>query len=224
MLWAHSHGGNALALLTNLLGADETTRTEFFNAAHIFYQGHHAAHSGFAAWPRVEGILAESNHPIRNLALDIVTFGTPIRYGWDSHGYSKLLHIVHHVPRREDAHHAAAYPPHPGRLLAGTEGDFVQHLGIAGTNFPPLPFAYKTFLADRRLHRLLQRDLQGEWIRTRLKHGTRVPDEGTTLLVDYDDPDRSPHRHLFGHAPYTRSRWLPLHCELVAKEFYKTIA
>jgi hypothetical protein len=220
LLWAHSHGGNALAILTNLLAADELTRTEFFNAARIFHHGNHAPHSGFAAWQRVEQLLADSSHPLRGLALDMVTFGTPIRYGWDTAGYSKLLHIIHHRPHRQDAHHAAAYPPHPGRVLAGTEGDFVQHLGIAGTSFPPLPLAYKTFLANRRLRRILHRDLKWEWIRKRLKHGARVAHEGTTLLIDYDDPDRSPHRHLFGHAPYTRSRWLPLHCDLVAKEFY----
>src|SRR5690349_4515830 len=32
ILWAHSHGGNVFALLTNLLGADETARQEFFHA------------------------------------------------------------------------------------------------------------------------------------------------------------------------------------------------
>jgi hypothetical protein len=223
-LWSHSHGGNALAILTNLLGADELTRAEFFNAARIFHRGHHAPHSGFTAWQRVEQLLAEPNHPLRGLALDIVTFGTPIRYGWDTHGYSKLVHFIHHRPNRKDAHHAAAYPPHPGRLLTGTEGDFVQHLGIAGTSFPPLPLAYKTFLANRRLRRLLHRDLTWEWIRSRLKHGARVAHEGTTLLIDYADPDRSPHRHLFGHAPYTRSRWLTLHCELVTEHFYSNVS
>jgi hypothetical protein len=222
-LWAHSHGGNALAILTNLFGADEPTRAEFFNAARIFHRGNRAPHSGFTAWQRVEQLLAEPNHPLRCLALDIVTFGTPIRYGWDTLGYGNLLHIIHHRPHRKVARHAAPYPPHPGRLLAGTEGDFVQHLGIAGTSFPPLPLAYKTFLANRRLRRILHRDLNWEWIRTRLKHGSRVAHEGTTLLVDYADPDRSPHRHLFGHAPYTRSRWLPLHATLVAEEFYDQV-
>ena len=27
-----------------------------------------------------------------------MTFGTPIRYGWDSGGYARLLHFIHHRP------------------------------------------------------------------------------------------------------------------------------
>jgi hypothetical protein len=96
----------------------------------------------------------------------------------------------------------------------------MQQVGIAGTNFAPLPLAVRTFVADRRLGRLLQRDLPREWLRTRLRRGVRVHDEGQTLLVDYDDPDRLPFRHLLGHGPYTRSRWLALHCELAAEQFY----
>jgi hypothetical protein len=106
-------------------------------------------------------------------------------------------------------------------VLTGVEGDFVQQIGIAGTNFPPLPIAWRTWLANRRLGRLLERNLPRQWLRTRLKQGTRIHHEGTNLLVDYEDPDRSPHRHLFGHAPYTRSRWLALHSELVAQHFYQ---
>jgi hypothetical protein len=221
LLWAHSHGGNALAILTNLLGADDEARQDFFAAARIFHRGGHADYSGFTAWPRVEQLLADPEHPIRKLQLDIVTFGTPIRYGWDTAGYSNLLHIVNHRPHVQDIEHVARYLPNPWRLFIGAEGDYVQNVGIAGTNLPPLPLAWKTFLADRRLGRLLQGDLPRRWRRTRLKNATRVAHEGTTLLVDYDDPDRSPHRHLFGHAPYTRSRWLPLHVTLVAEQLYK---
>ena len=42
-----------------------------------------------------------------------------------------------------------------------------------------------------------------------------LKDAGVTLLVDYADPDRWLFRHIAGHAPYTRSRWLPHHCEVV---------
>ncbi|HEX6960421.1 MAG TPA: hypothetical protein VF175_01030, partial [Lacipirellula sp.] len=169
-----------------------------------------------------EQILADRNHPLRGLALDIVTFGTPLRYGWDAGGYSKLLHIINHRTHRHDADYAAPYPPNPFRLFVGRGGDFIQQVGIAGTNFAPLPLAYKTFLADRRLGRILQSDLTRQWLRTRLKCGPRVAEDGATLLVDYDDPDRLPFRHLLGHAPYTRSRWLALHAMLVAEHFYKS--
>jgi hypothetical protein len=105
-------------------------------------------------------------------------------------------------------------------VLKGVEGDFMQHVGIAGTNFMPIPLAVRTFLADWRLGKLLQRDVTPRWLRSRLKLGVRVPEEGQTLLVEYDDPDRFPLFHFVGHALYTRSRWLPHHCEWIAREFY----
>ncbi|HEX6962012.1 MAG TPA: hypothetical protein VF175_09110, partial [Lacipirellula sp.] len=180
LFWSHSHGGNALAILTNLLAADDQSRSDFFNAARIFYRGNHAPHSSFTAWPRAEQILADRNHPLRGLALDIVTFGTPLRYGWDAGGYSKLLHIINHRTHRRDADYAAPYPPNPFRLFTGRGGDFIQQVGIAGTNLAPLPLAYKTFLADRRLGRILQSDLTRQWLRTRLKCGPRVAEDGAT--------------------------------------------
>ncbi|HMP07855.1 MAG TPA: hypothetical protein PJ982_16010, partial [Lacipirellulaceae bacterium] len=84
---------------------------------------------------------------------------------------------------------------------------------------PPLPLAWRTFRANQRLRNLLAARVPG-WLRSRLQTGSRVADDGVTLLIDYDEPTRMPWRHLFGHALYTRSRWLPLHCELVTSEFY----
>ncbi|RIK74295.1 MAG: hypothetical protein DCC67_16795 [Planctomycetota bacterium] len=222
LLWSHSHGGNVVALATNLLGADDAARSEFFAAAGAFYRGGWTGKPAFPAWQRVEELLARPEHPLRRLQLDVVNFGTPIRYGWDSSGYAKLLHVTNHRPREGDADYLARYPVRCAAVLSGRAGDFVQQLGIAGSNLPPLPLALQTFLANRRLGSLLERQLPPRLLTTRMKAAMRVPEEGVTLLVDYDDPDRLPHRHLLGHAPYTRSRWLPLHCELVAQEFYGT--
>ena len=220
LLLAHSHGGNALAILTNLLGADGPGRKEFFDAARVFHGDTGADDREASAWTRVEQLLADPAHSVRRSRLDIATFGTPVRYGWDAAGYTQLLHIVNHRPGKAGAPHATRYPPHLLRVLLGKEGDFIQQLGIAGSNLPPLPIAWRTFLADRRLGRVLQRQLPPHWIRTRLKHGMRLHDEGMNLLIQYDDPDRSPHRHLFGHGLYTRSRWMAFHCELIAKHIY----
>lgn len=218
-LWAHSHGGNVFALLTNLLGADEAARQEFFHASRSFFRPWIARHPDMPAWDRVEKLLADRDHPLRQLKLDVVTYGTPIRYGWDAGGYHNLLHVIHHRPHPQHHAHRLQYPPWPHHVLAAEHGDYIQQVGVAGTNFPPLPLALRTFLADWRLGKLLQRDLGG-WVRSRLKQGMRVHDEGTTLLVDYDDPHWLPWMHVLGHAPYTRSHWLPLHCELAAEHFY----
>lgn len=219
ILWAHSHGGNVFALLTNLLGADETDRQEFFHASRTFFRPWIATRPDVPAWDRVEQLLADPQHPVRRLKLDVITYGTPIRYGWDAGGYHNLLHVIHHRPHPKHHVHRLPYPPWPHHVLAAEHGDYIQQVGIAGTNLPPLPIALRTFLADWRLGSLLERNLGG-WLRSRLKHGVRVHDEGTTLLVDYDDPHWLPWMHVLGHAPYTRSHWLPLHCELAAEHFY----
>ena len=219
LLWAHSHGGNVFALMTNLLGADEAARQEFFHASRTFFRPSFASGTDVPAWERVERLLDDAQHPLRRLKLDLLTYGTPIRYGWDAGGYHQLLHVVHHRPHARHGEHAVPYPPRPDHVLRAEHGDYIQQVGIAGTNFPPLPIAWRTFLADHRLGNLLQRDLGG-WLRSRLKKGMRVHEEGTTLLIDYDDPHWLPWRHMLGHAPYTRSHWLPLHCELAAEHFY----
>lgn len=219
LLWAHSHGGNALAIMTNLLAAGPQDRQAFFDAARGFFTRDWSSKSDMPAWEEVEDLLRDASHPLYKLQLDMVTLGTPIRYGWDSHGYAKLLHFVNHRPQPEHAEYRTGSPLRPLRLVCATEGDYVQQIGIAGTNIPPLPLAVRTFLADRRLRKVLERDLTWEWLPTKFARGKRVSDEATTLLVDYHDGGLNP-LHLFGHAAYTRRQWLPFQLEQTCQEFY----
>jgi len=154
------------------------------------------------------------------LPLDIVTFGTPVRYGWNANGYAKLLHFIHHRPPPHGAEYATPIPLKLLRARQALDGDYVQQLGIAGTNFPPLPIAVRTLLADYRLE-LLEDDLARESIVARLHHATRVPDEGTTLLVDYGEISPWLVRNIAGHGLYTRRKWLPFHCREIADRFYR---
>jgi hypothetical protein len=218
LLWGHSHGGNVLALLTNLLGADPPTRREFFHATRSFYHRWRSSRVDFPVWQRVEDLLLDAGHPLRRVALDVVTFGTPIRYGWDAGGYANLLHFNEHRSTRPGRDWLAPYPPRPLHVVSARAGDFVQQIGIAGSGFLPNPLAWRTCSANRRLRRLVARHVP-RWLITNLRAAARVADEGTTLLVDYRDPARFP-SHLFGHAMYTRQRWLPLHCGHIATEFY----
>lgn len=221
MLWGHSHGGNLLALLTNLLGADEPAREEFLTASRAFYRRWCFPGVDFEVWPRVYEILGAPEHPLRRLKLDIVTIGTPVRYGWDTGGYDGLLHFINHRPLADGPCYLAPYPPSPRRVLDGAaDGDYVQQIGIAGTNLLPNPLAIRTLAADWRLHDLLQGDLPREFVPARLRRGMRVPDEGTTLLVDYDDPKKSVLGNLAGHGVYTRTWWMPFHAEQSAEFFY----
>jgi len=220
LLWGHSHGGNVFSLLTSLLAAERDARDAFFYAARSFYRPWLGREVDLPVWQQVRELLDLPDHPLRRLKLDIVTFGTPVRYGWDADGYAQLLHFVHHRPPENGAEFLAPWRIHVCRLLAATDGDYVQQIGISGTNFAPVPFAPRTLLADWRLDRFLEQDLPRERLVTRLSHGKRVPDAGTTLLVDYGELPTRVYQHLAGHAHYTRRRWLPFHCDQIVERFY----
>jgi hypothetical protein len=174
-------------------------------------------------WQEVAELLDQADHPVRRLRLDIVTLGTPIRYGWDPGGYHRLLHFVNHRPVAEKEEYLTRSPLHPVRLLRATDGDCVHQIGIAGSNFIFNPLAIRTLLADRRLHRLLQKDGPGGWLLSRMAPGQRVATEGITLLVDYGDTGWNAARHLAGHGGYTRRQWLPLHLKHIARLFAEEI-
>ena len=80
------------------------------------------------------------------------------------------------------------------------------------------------WLADRRLHRLLQSDSIEDDPMERFRAGTIVPDEGTTLLVDYGAPQGGIAQHHAGHAVYTRKQWLLFHAEEVVRRLYQAEA
>jgi len=85
-------------------------------------------------------------HTLRSLRLDVVTLGTPVRYGWDADGYGNLLHFIHHRPDDGLPDDRAPFLPSAEDILQAKQGDCVQQLGIAGTNFTP-----PAWLADTRL-------------------------------------------------------------------------
>ena len=220
LLWGHSHGGNVFAIITNLLGADEATRDRFFDAARIHYQVPIIGSFDVPEWRDVRELLAAAAHPLRSVALDFVTFGTPVRYGWDTGGYARLLHFVHHRPVENAPEYRAPFPPALEDITAARHGDFVQQVGIAGTNVAPHPWMVRTLLADRRLGTVLQSGLRMIDLPTRLQAGVRVPDEGETLLVDYGPIPGNVAQHAAGHAVYTRREWLLFHVEEVARRLY----
>ena len=218
LLWGHSHGGNVFSLLTNLLGEDPQPRQQFFEAASSFYRSWLGG-VDMPAWQKAQEILEDSSHPLRRLKLDIVTFGTPIRYGWNPAGYANLLNFINHRLPPQGIEYQAPVPMRLWPMLTGSDGDYVQQYGIAGSNFPPLPLFVRTLHADLQLDRLLENGLKSESIFKRLSSGARVPNEGTTLLVDYQE--RGFDLRLMGHALYTRRCWLPFHCREVAARFYE---
>ncbi len=220
MLWGHSHAGNVFALATNLLSGDAETIKRFFDAARIYYRWPWLGCIDIPLWRRVRLSLESGRRPLAENPLDMVTFGTPIRYGWDRAGYAKLLHFVHHRPAAGVPDYRAVFPKQLDDVLTAKGGDYVQQLGIAGTNLAPAPIWWRTWLADRRLDRILEPNTSPLNLRERYALGMRVPHEGTTLLVDYGQPEASITEHHAGHAVYTRTKWLAFHAEQAAHELY----
>jgi hypothetical protein len=223
LLWGHSHAGNVFALVTNLLAGDRKAVEQFFEAAAIYYRWPLVGCVDIPVWKRVHALLRHNVLPLRGVALDIATFGTPIRYGWDSSGYGDLLHFVNHRPAEDLPPYLAPFPPKLQNVLRGADRDYVQQLGIAGTNVTPSILAWRARVADMRLQRLLQDEPSSCTASQRFEAGAIVPDEGTTLLVDYGAPSCDIGRPLAGHAVYTRKKWLLFHAEEVARRFYDKV-
>ncbi len=217
LLLGHSHGGNVFALISNILGAEPEARRAFFDAVRPYYGGYRA---NSALLERVEAFWNQEPHPLEDVALDLVTMGTPIRYGWDTGGYAKLLHFIYHRPCSEETTYRAVFPFAVEDVIAAAGGDYVQQIGIAGTNFAPHPLAWRTWRAELALNRLLQPDLRRRDLAARLAMGMRIPREGQTLLVDYGPQGLNFARHIAGHAVYTQREFMMFHAEEIARRFY----
>lgn len=240
LLWGHSHGGNVLALLSQLLGLDSERVAAFFHACRTYYRNPLTSRVDLHVWERVRRLLLGETQPSSSTSasdpgdaaavaslvkpdpgrLDMVTLGTPVRYGWEPRGFGRLLHIVHHRPTPGREPWQAAWPPTLAELQTAAGGDYVQQLGIAGTNTPPSWAQPRLWLAEKRLHRLLQPHLRARDLPARLALGVRVHNAGTTLLVDYGPETRPLYRHLAGHAVYTEQAWMVFHAEEIAQRLY----
>ncbi len=221
-LWGHSHGGNVLALLSWLLASDEEQLQGFLHASRDHHRSWLGSRRDSPPWEQAELTLRDRGHPVRKLQLDMVSFGAPIRHAWAQGGYSKLLHLVHHRPRRGLPPYTSDY----GRGLLSvaffTDRDSVQQVGIAGSDFPPVLIGGRTFVADWRLRRFLEQDIRKGWILSRLRAGKKVADQGKTLLIDYRYYSGGLMPSMRGHWVYTVRSRLPWHAEIIAQEFYGT--
>jgi hypothetical protein len=223
LLWGHSHAGNVFALLTNLLGGEREAVRTFFEAAAPYFRRTWIGRGQRSHWYLAREQLLDGPCALADARLDFVTFGTPIRYGWNPAGFERLLHVVHHRPQPGKPEYLAAFPSTYENLLNATGGDYVQQLGIAGTNVMPPLWTWRTWWADRRLNRLLQPELSLRDVLARMRLGMRVADAGKTLLVDYGAPAGNLLQHHAGHAVYTERRWLAFHAEQTVNQIYKDV-
>jgi hypothetical protein len=207
LVLAHGHAGQILALLSNLLvSGTSSVRKTMAGILASHKQRHPTQHATDFA---VLEATIEAGSILHGAALDVVTFGTPVRYGWETSTIGKLLHVVNHRPLRSDGKRWLAkmeLPQITVELPYAMGGDYIQQLAVAGSD--AVPGSAEAKGVNKSLWELLE-PYEGfeKWLECGRK-GVRCANDGLCLLVDYKDadttPDPTPSRHLFGHAVYTR--------------------
>ncbi len=200
LLMGHSHAGQLFALLTLCL---EALPSE-----------HPMLRVAFDEKERAE--LRDALKIIAPVWLDIVTFGTPLRYPWGiKHKRVRILHIVNHRGETPFATDLKG-------IFNTVSGDYIHRFGVMGSDL------LATHREDREKNRQLD-PLLGmgiaprDWLRE-MRIGRRVSSYGTTLLVDYGDSGRlipNSATTALGHAIYTRFSVMLYNVQLIVEQFYK---
>ena len=199
LVQAHGQAGLIMALLSNLLapGKSAVRGAVLANLKHIMPDGEIALLES----------LVPSGSLLNGATLDVVTFGTPVRYGWDPAGLGQVLHLVNHRPMRADGKRWLAkmeLPQITMEMPIAWGGDYVQQLALAGSDATPASEVTKA--ANKALWELLEPwDGFERWLEC-ARRTTRCQNDGQCLLVDYKDStgSTSARDHLYGHAAYTR--------------------
>ena len=225
LLIAHGHAGQVLALLSNLITSDESeARPRIFEILAKYWE----------ACP-VEGRSVEQlevlyqaliqQRILGGASVDIVTLGTPVRYGWDTDGFGRLLHVVNHRMIRHDGKRWLSkmeLPQTAWEMPYQTGGDYVQQLAVAGTDdvtdSPEMEQANLDFRETFEPYDGFER-----WLEC-TRRTTRCPNDGQCLLVEYgvQDNEKDPRQHLFGHGCYTQSRGMVFLAKEIAKALYSS--
>lgn len=199
LLVAHSHGGQVLAVLSHLIAnsAAGARLTEILGQAGIDPERIAAGRKGLG-----------------RTQLDFVTFGMPPRYGFSLGDGIRALHIINH----------RGIAPCAGKLLGvfhTLDGDYIQQWGIAGSDM--LPRVGKDRSLSQALDEVLGPGANLVLWRKLLKHRARVPRDGYTALVDYEDGSTGIPNCMatgFGHGVYTSQQALLFHATLITEFLY----
>ncbi len=218
LIQAHGQAGLVLALASNLLCPSPITgRKTFFDlllAANPQGPDAQAIH-------RIDPLLT-SGSLLNGAALDLVTLGTAVRYGWDPSGIGKLLHIVNHRNLRTDGKTWLSkmdLPQITVEMPIAWGGDYVQELAVAGSDALP---AESAKAANKAVWELLEPyDGFERWVEC-ARRATRFPSEGQCLLVDYKDCTSSTNvrDHYYGHAAYTRANAILFNFNQIVARLY----
>jgi hypothetical protein len=206
LIQAHGQTGLVLALVSNLLCMTANSSRKRLLDLLSDYASQSNRPDSTSTIQRVAPLLA--NGALLNGAmLDVVTFGMPVRYGWDPSGLGKLLHIVNHRSMRTDGKtwlSKMELPQITMEMPIAWGGDYVQELAVAGSDAVPTTETAKA--ANKALWELVEPfDGFERWLEC-ARRAVRIPSEGLGVLADYKDSTGSTNvrDHYFGHAAYTR--------------------
>lgn len=210
LIQGHGHAGQVLALASNLVAPVESEgRRNFLTLLKTYHDTTNTPSPFFKQFPTCESFesILQSGNLLKGATLDTVTFGTPVRYGWDTSGIGKLLHIVNHRMMRTDGKRwlgKMELPQVTMEMPIAWGGDYVQQLAVAGGD--ALPLTPEAQLANKSLWEILEPwDGFERWLECSRK-AVRCPKDGQCLLIDYKDSTGSTkgQEHFYGHAAYTR--------------------
>ncbi len=222
LIQAHGQAGLVLALVSNFLCVTaSSSRTRLLNLLSNFAAQNDRPDIA-STIQRITPLL--SNGTILNgAALDLVTFGMPVRYGWDPSGLGKLLHIVNHRTLRTDGKtwlSKMELPQITMEMPIAWGGDYVQELAVAGSDTVPTTEAAKA--VNKAVWEMVEPfDGFERWLEC-ARRAVRFPSEGLGILADYKDSTGSANvrDHYYGHAAYTRQNTMLFNTTEIVRALY----
>ncbi|MDH5427336.1 MAG: hypothetical protein OEZ05_13210 [Nitrospirota bacterium] len=223
LLIAHGHAGQVLALLSNLVTFGESeARPRIFELLAKYWEA--SPQEGWSV-DQLEALyqLLVEHQLVGGASLDMVTLGTPVRYGWDIDGFGRLLHVVNHRLIRPDGKRWLSkmeLPQTAWEMPYQTGGDYVQQLAVAGTD--AVPDTPEMEQANRDFREIFEPyDGFERWLEC-ARRTTRCPSDGHCVLVEYGvhANEEDPRQHLYGHGCYTQSRGMVFLAEVIARSLY----
>jgi hypothetical protein len=156
LVQAHGQAGLVLALVSNLLCVTSaSSRTRLLDVLSAFASQVNRTDI-ISTIQRVAPLLSHGSL-LNGAMLDVVSFGMPVRYGWDPSGLGKLLHIVNHRNLRTDGKtwlSKMELPQITMEMPIAWGGDYVQELAVAGSDAVPTTEAAKA--ANKALWELVE--------------------------------------------------------------------
>ena len=207
LVQGYGHAGQVLALLSNFISPDEgSNRQVIFQILARYYEHRPQDADSLSRLDRLYRLLTDTSF-LNGAVLDIATLGVPVRYGWDTAGIGKLLHIVNHRPIRGDGKRWLAkmeMPQIAWEMPVVSGGDYIQQLAVAGSDAVP---GSEEQIVNQELREVLEPyDGFERWLEC-ARRGTRCANDGQCLLVDYKVTGDVPsHEHLYGHGCYAHKK------------------